>query len=283
MRQHGPTRRAVTTSALGLPLVLVTPALRAGAADAATTVDMETLLLAAQWDPTKTGTGITPGARAAVTAVERALVAEGHLAAGLVDGHYGTATVTAYAAYQRSLGYTGIGANGLPGPTSLDRLGTGRFTVTRPVRIGARVEHRGRPVSTRTRSMLLAAESALGRRLTLTQGSYSPGEDPTSKGTHDGGGVVDIDMVRERAAERMRVAAALRRVGFAAWVRDPSQDDWPWHIHAVAVSDTDLAPGAAKQVGAYYRGRNGLSSDLPDDGPSVPKRTYEECTRGEGR
>lgn len=36
---------------------------------------------------------------------------------------------------------------------------------------------------------------------------------------------------------------------------------------------------AAKQVGDYYEGKNGLASHAADDGPKVTKVTYEEYLR----
>jgi hypothetical protein len=47
------------------------------------------------------------------------------------DGSFGSTTVTAYGKWQRHLGYTGADANGVPGKTSLTKLGqqTGLFTV----------------------------------------------------------------------------------------------------------------------------------------------------------
>lgn len=242
-------------------------------------VDMEAAVKAAQWDPTKSGTGLTPGAKASVLLIEQALVAQGLLASSYVDGHFGTKTADAYAAWQRAQGFTGLGANGIPGRASLTALGTGRFTITRALTPGARTTFRGFLLNTRTRDMLLAAESILGWSLVLTQGSYSPEVDPTSAHTHDGGGAVDLDAVSLTSSKRTAAAKALRRVGFAAWVRSPQQGSWPWHLHAVAISDTDLHPSAANQVGDYYEGRNGLANDGADDGPQVTKVTYEEYLR----
>lgn len=50
---------------------------------------------------------------------------------GPVDGSLGTMFRSGYAKYQRSLGYKGRDADGIPGMTSLTKLGqrTGRFTV----------------------------------------------------------------------------------------------------------------------------------------------------------
>ncbi|WP_117215632.1 peptidoglycan-binding protein [Allorhizocola rhizosphaerae] len=246
-------------------------------------VDMEMVLLAAQVDPPKPDTGLTPGAGTHVLEVERALQAKGLLAAGSVDGHYGTSTVSAYAAWQRSLGYTGMDANGIPGPTSLTRLGEGRFSVTRPVSTGSRTDsYGGKRVNTRTRNMLSAADAMLSWSLTLSQGSYTS-SNPSSAGTHDGGGVVDISVTSMTTTQRWQTVKALRTVGFAAWLRNPSQGDWPYHIHAAAVSDPDLSGPARNQIHDYYFGRNGLANHAADDTPTayrVPFTWWEKYNRG---
>lgn len=66
-----------------------------------------------------------------VTVVQNALAKLGFLTTA-ERGPFGPKTKTAYAAYQRSLGYTGSDADGIPGATSLTKLGskTGLFTVT---------------------------------------------------------------------------------------------------------------------------------------------------------
>lgn len=268
---------ALTTGTYALtcsPLVA-----NAAASPGLPTVDHELLLLAAQWDPVKHGSNQVPHAGPSVLAVERALVAKGLLDPKYADGYFGTTTISAYAAYQRSLGYVGLAANGLPGQASLQTLGKGRFAVTNPVAIGQRITFRGVPLTTRTRDMLLAAEKLAGFTFALDQGSYSPGVDPTSKGTHDGGGAVDVHAVNLTTTQRTAACAAMRKVGFAAWVRNPSQDNWPWHIHGIAILDTDLAPLAQNQVGKYYEGRNALRSNLPDDGPAITKTSWEAYQR----
>ena len=98
-------------------------------------------------------------------------------------------------------------------------------------------------------------------------------------GTHDGGGVVDISVDGMSSSTRTSVARALRQVGFAAWVRNPNQGDWPWHIHAAAISDTDLSTQAQHQTGDYYLGLNGLANQAADDGPRIPIQTWEEYQR----
>ncbi|GAA4692000.1 peptidoglycan-binding protein [Phytohabitans rumicis] len=246
-------------------------------------VDMEMVLLAAQVDPPKADTGLTPGAASHVLEVERALNAKGLLSAGAVDGHYGTSTVSAYAAWQRSLGYTGIDANGIPGPTSLTALGDGRFTLTRTVSTGSQTDtYGGQRVNTRTRSMLTAADAMLSWSIVLSQGSYTS-TNPSSAGTHDGGGVVDISVTSLTTTQRWETVRALRTVGFAAWLRNPSQGSWPYHIHAAAVSDPDLASAARNQIHDYYFGKNGLATHAADDTPAAYQAAFtwwEKYRRG---
>jgi len=282
--QTGRTRRwllargaAVAVAAAGANTLL------AGKASALPAVDMEMVLLAAQLDPPKADTGLTTGAAAHVLEVERALNAKGLLSADVVDGHFGTSTIAAYAAWQRSLGYSGLDANGLPGTTSLTKLGDGRFTVTRTVSTGTRSStYGGKQVNARTRDMLAAADATLTWSLLLDQGSYST-SDPTSAGTHDGGGAVDITATSLTTTQRWETVRALRTVGFAAWLRTPSQGDWPYHIHAVAVSDTDLSTPAANQIHDYYFGLNGLANHAADDTPTAYRTAFtwwEKYNRG---
>jgi hypothetical protein len=83
-------------------------------------VDLSKLIAAAKSDPAAKGTPVT---YSGVRIVEAALVNAGLLAKKYSDGHYGTTTITAYAAWQRKCGYTGSAADGIPGKTSLTRLG----------------------------------------------------------------------------------------------------------------------------------------------------------------
>jgi hypothetical protein len=267
----------------GLAVLVVAAGIVAAPAQAALPrVNMERALLAAQWDPQKQGTGITPGAKKSVLRIERALRRKGLLDRSLVDGHFGSSTVSAYAAWQRRLGYSGLGANGLPGETSLKKLGRGHFNVGHIVRPGNHTTYDGHTVNVRTKRMLTAAAHLISPTCTLdlTQGSYNPGGDPDSAGTHDGGGAADISVHHLCGAKRPRaIVRALRRVGFAAWRRPFIPDLWPEHIHAMAVNDPDLAPSAQEQTGDYYEGKNGLADEGPDHGPKVRKRTWEQYKR----
>lgn len=260
------TRRHLLSRGVAVGAALAVPALAGTAtAAAATAVDMEMVLLACQVDPPKAGTGTTPGAASHVLLVEQALQAKGLLAAAQSDGHYGTSTLNAYAAWQRSLGYSGLDANGVPGRSSLTQLG---FTVNRPVATGSRTDsYGGKLVNTRTADMLRAADSLLSWSLTLTQGSYTSAN-PSSAGTHDGGGVVDIGVGSMTTTQRWQTIKALRTVGFAAWLRTPD-DGFAYHIHANGISDPDMSRVARDQVHDYYFGRNGLANHAADNTPSA--------------
>lgn len=142
------------------------------------------------------------------------------------------------------------------------------------------ISYRGVRLNQRTIDMIEAAEKILGFKLRLTQGSYNAGKVSASAGTHDGGGAVDIALKDAATGalfpevRRERIRNATRQVGFASWIRDPSQSDWPWHLHAIAVGDPDLSSGARYQVWAYKNNLNGLASEGRDDGP----RTWVSTT-----
>lgn len=139
-----------------------------------------------------------------------------------------------------------------------------------------RVTVQGRLTDKRTSDMHYAAQILAKRSLRITQGSYNANRVGASAGTHDGGGVLDYSVDGLGATSIQNVTAALRRVGFAAWLRTPA-DGFAPHIHAVAIGCTDLAPSAARQVTAYRNGRNGLSNNAPDRqaGLNVQPTTWE--------
>lgn len=117
----------------------------------------------------------------------------------------------------------------------------------------------GVTVNQRTADMLNMALQ-LGASFSATQGSFSTGV-AASAGTHDGGGVVDLV-----PANNANVAA-LRAVGFAAWNRGAAwgSPSFSPHIHAVALGDPTVSPGAAAQVMSYLAGGNGLAGNGPDN------------------
>lgn len=228
-------------------------------------VNMEQVVVQAQVEPRRGQTGLAGDA--SVRLVQSALRAKGY--GTTVDGHYGLGTTSHYAAWQRRLGYSGLGANGLPGPTSLAKLGYNRYTVHHLIKVGPRTTYTGKTVNERTRKMLAAADAKVGFAIVLSQGSYNAGGVSASAGTHDGGGAVDISVSRLTTTQRWQAVRALRSVGFAAWLRTPSQGNWPYHIHAISIGDTDLSTSARDQVADYYAGRNGLASHAADNTPSA--------------
>lgn len=128
-----------------------------------------------------------------------------------------------------------------------------------------RITWRGVTLSQRTADMVAAAEKLCGFTLTPTQGSYNRGGVSASAGTHDGGGAVDVRARTLTAAQKKKAVEMLRKVGFAAWLRKPSEGPWVEHIHCEAVGDPELSRGAKNQVTAYLNGRNGLASNGKDN------------------
>lgn len=216
-----------------------------------------------------------------------------------VDGDYGPQTRGAYAAWQEHLGFSGRDADGLPGWTSATRLAAAYgfhlvrradapqpkptpqpspkpkptpsapgiadyLTVPEPAHDYKRVSYGGKTVNVRTRELLKLAASWAGVSISLTQGSYNKGV-AASAGTHDGGGVVDINVNAWSSATRGRVVQALRKAGFAAWLRTPAQG-FSYHVHAVAIGDREAAPLAKSQMQNYFDGRNGLASNGHTEG-----------------
>lgn len=232
----------------------------------ADTVSMENLVVQSQVEPFR-GDQPSLSGDLDVEQVQRALADESFDVA--VDGWFGNETAAAYADWQGSLGYAGLGANGIPGPASLAALGEGRFEVRNEIELGSHTTFSGRTVNQRTADMLAAAQEMLGFNIVLSQGSYNAGGVDASAGTHDGGGAVDVSVSNLTTTERWQTVQALRTVGFAAWLRTPSQGPWPYHIHAVAVADTDVSIAARNQVADYYVGKNGLASHAADNTPSA--------------
>jgi peptidoglycan hydrolase-like protein with peptidoglycan-binding domain len=211
----------------------------------------------------------------------------------VVDGIFGPVTSARYKEWQESLYGPGPDSDGVPGVSSLTSLGARSaypFTVKRktttpppvvnppqngtpdvadyltvpePAHNYTRTTYGGKTVNVRTRDMLRLAATWAGVSITLTQGSYNRGV-AASAGTHDGGGVVDINVNAWSASTRSRVVLALRKAGFAAWLRTPAEG-FSYHIHACAIGDREMAAGAKRQVQAYFNRRNGLANNGADN------------------
>ena len=133
----------------------------------------------------------------------------------------------------------------------------------------------------RTLAMLEHAQELYGGEhdflLAITQGSYNTGVE-ASFGTHDGGGAVDL-AVRDLNnwhhilyEEVDAMISALRRAGFAAWLRDTDSlyPGSPAHIHAIAIGDAELSEAAQGQLtgeAGYFYGYDGLPVDPPQPDP----------------
>ncbi len=202
-----------------------------------------------------------------------------------VDGDWGPQTSSYYKRWQESMFGPGPDSDGLPGKTSLTALGqkhgfnvdvtgstippvTPPATGDEPAHNYTRTTYGGRTVNVRTQVMLQAAAKEFGGPFSLTQGSYNRGVS-ASAGTHDGGGVVDISVNNMSTSRRSEAVQCLRRAGFAAWLRTPSQG-FAYHIHCNAIGDREMASVAKEQVQQYFNGQNGLSGHGADTNPPRP-------------
>lgn len=100
------------------------PPVVGGGGAAVKTVSLQAVRAAARADPKRPQGGTTPGSADDVRIVEAALKREGLLSDNYAsDGSFGSLTVKAYAGWQRRCGYSGSDADGIPGGTTLKRLG----------------------------------------------------------------------------------------------------------------------------------------------------------------
>lgn len=202
----------------------------------------------------------------------------------VVDGDYGPQTKAAYIKWQQKIGESAKPWDGLPGRVSLPPLGIKYnfivdFTAPPTPPAGAEPAHNytrttytGRTVNQRTKDMLIQAQRIYGGDFYLSQGSYNAGGVSASAGTHDGGGAVDI------ASSSTNLLIALKRAGFAAWIRTPAEG-FAYHIHALAIGDRELAASAKNQITSFFNGRNALVSNARD---THPDRYYPAWTKKYG-
>jgi hypothetical protein len=112
----------------------------------------------------------------------------------------------------------------------------------------------------------------------VTQGSYTD-QVAASFGTHDGGGAVDLSVMRAGTYtvlydEIEPLIAALRLAGFAAWLRDLDElyPGSPIHIHAIAIGDEHLSKAARDQLNGAYGYFYGYSGVPQANQTPVPDR-----------
>lgn len=107
----------------------------------------------------------------------------------------------------------------------------------------------------------------LGFEPTIVQGAFMSavpgGGAADSAGYHDQAGTLDLRLWDLTEDQRVRLIHVLRDGGAAAWVRD-GRHGMDLHLHLVLIDDAPLSSGAASQVSAYKRGRDGLASNGPD-------------------
>jgi len=115
-----------------------------------------------------------------------------------------------------------------------------------------RVFYSGEQLDLSTFQKVQKAQGMLGGMLNITQGSYERASSYSGT-THTGGGVFDVV-----GGNLKRINAALRSLGFASWIRSPSQGPWPWHIHALEIGNPNLSASARRQVLDYAAGGDGL-------------------------
>ena len=137
----------------------------------------------------------------------------------------------------------------------------GRIVKDRPVP----VYFGGAFTDATTVDLLRELQRVTGLSILLTQGSYSTTVS-ASGGTHDGGGVVDINVSGWNYTTIWNVLKAGRSMGGVAWYRTPSQG-FAYHIHMLRADCTDLSPAARAQNVQYLNGQNGLANHGTDDGP----------------
>ncbi len=129
----------------------------------------------------------------------------------------------------------------------------------------SRVTYGGKTFNARTVRMLKRAEESYGSGFGFYQGSYSTGVS-ASKGTHDGGGAVDI----KPPANIDKALKALASAGFWAKWRGSMN---PPHIHALATGDAQLSSAARRQLGLPADG--GYEGDQVE----VGTRTLEDAIK----
>lgn len=165
------------------------------------------------------------------------------------------------------------GVDSTSSTSTVGNVGTGADCattgITEPADNYTRITRDGKTINQRTDDMLKQAETLYGKAIPrISQGSYNAGGVAASKGTHDGGGVIDIGLTAASPEDRQKLVIALRKVGFAAWLRTPSQG-FAYHIHANAIGDKEFSSSAAWQVREYFAGRDGLAGKGPDTHPDI--------------
>ncbi|WP_134739988.1 hypothetical protein [Nocardioides sp. 503] len=142
-------------------------------------------------------------------------------------------------------------------PRILDRV-LRRTTVPDPYALST---YHGKLLDNATIAATKVAEAILGYQLTIIQGI---GGAAASGGTHIEGRAIDV-----APWDISRKDRALKDVGFIGWPRGYVPGLWGAHGHYVLVFESRsnarrIAAAALRQIGSFFRGRNGLKGDGPD-------------------
>ena len=220
-------------------------------------------------------TTLFPGMRGPKVSALQAQLKKVGLYKDVVDGDYGPKTRAAVRAFEKKHGWTqdGIAGARLQAQLAKEVKALGGVekktwkTIEAPPNDFRHVRFRGVTVNVRTRVMVERAESYMRKmgitsKLSFSQGSFSTSV-PGSKGTHDGGGALDIRINQFSRATADKVVKALRMAGFAAWRRGQG-DSFSPHIHAIAIGDRTATQVAKNQVAEYFRGGDGLVGSKRD-------------------
>ena len=110
--------------------------------------------------------------------------------------------------------------------------------------------------------MLITAERRFGESLRrrIIRGSYAE-DGSLGAHPHKGGGVLDLAVAGDTIDATERLVEAVRRAGFAAWLRDRQSSR---HVHAVAIGDLEMSAAARWQVKSYFAGRDGRTQMSED-------------------
>jgi hypothetical protein len=126
------------------------------------------------------------------------------------------------------------------------------------VKVGEYANGSPKYITRRHYAKVKLAEKKLGYPLTIVQGSYNTTVE-ASKGTHDGGGCMDL-----APFDWERKCRVLRQLGDTAWHRPAIPGVYGEHIHTVDAGCGNLASIAAAQVQDYRNKRNGLKGHAKD-------------------
>jgi hypothetical protein len=116
----------------------------------------------------------------------------------------------------------------------------------------------------------MLSEGLVKKDVDIFQYGYNAGGVKASAGTHDGGGVLDVNQYS------WPELIIWRESGFWMWRRTPAQG-FSYHGHGVVKGCPHVSDGARYQISEGEHGRNGLANRRLDDGPDVHVPTWKQA------